>query len=93
MAQEVGPGKEPTTTEDVEDVEDREVDNPRMRPPFAAVRSGPLEGNRGAEDKGMTRWGAGEGMTSEEDMVVRDRPACPSPYSRGLREPSGFLSL
>jgi hypothetical protein len=31
IGQEVGPGEEPTTMEGVEDVEDRKVDNPRMR--------------------------------------------------------------
>jgi hypothetical protein len=32
IGHEVGPGKKPTTTEDVEDIEDRKVDAPRMRP-------------------------------------------------------------
>ena len=66
ISQEVGPGEEPTTTEDVEGVEDRKVDNlrkrlPRSSPPFHSRTVRSLEGCRRAEDEGTTCLGAGEG--------------------------------
>jgi hypothetical protein len=51
MRHEVGPGKEPTTTEDVEDVEHRKFNTPRRRPtrlgPPLRIRGGNM-GHRGS---------------------------------------------
>jgi hypothetical protein len=59
IGQEVSPGEEPTTTEDVEDVKDRKVDTPRRGPRssplFAVGWPGPLETREGAEFEGTTR--------------------------------------
>ena len=73
ISQEVGPGEEPMTTEDVEDVEDRKVDDLRKRPPrstpppFTAGRSGHWKDVEGPRTRGLPAWEQGKGNSQGLD--------------------------